>query len=169
VLVRPTVTLLKLTLVGTTDICGCIPAPESEIVAGELVALLTTDTLPDTLPATVGANPTLSEALCPAARLTGNGIPLTLKPAPVTLTCEMITVLFPELVRATVCVPLALPTITFPKLKLLALVESRYVWIGAGGGAAPVPETKTVLLAPERVAKERLPEKLLAESGLKTT
>ena len=100
-------TLLKLTLVGTTDICGCIPAPESEIVAGELVALLTTDTLPDTLPATVGANPTLSEALCPAARLSGNGIPLTLKPAPVTLTCEMITVLFPELVRATVCVPLA--------------------------------------------------------------
>jgi hypothetical protein len=166
--VRPIVTLLKLTLVGTTEICGCIPAPESEIVAGELVALLTTDTLPATLPAIVGANPTLSEALCPVARLRGKDKPLTLKPAPVTFTCETVTVLFPEFVRTTVCAPLALPTITFPKLKLLVLVESRYVWVGEGRGAMPVPATETVLIVPAVARNERLPEKLLVESGMKT-
>src|SRR5258708_24562522 len=50
VLVVPTVTLPKLALAGTTEICGSTPAPESAIVAGELVALLSTDTLPVTLP-----------------------------------------------------------------------------------------------------------------------
>jgi len=110
---------------GKTEICGCTPAPERVIVAGELVALLTTDTLPATLPAAVGANPTLSEAFCPAARLSGKEIPLTLKPAPVTFTWETLTALFPEFVRATVCAPPVLPTSTFPKLKLLVLVESR--------------------------------------------
>jgi len=59
------------------------PVPESEIVAGELVALLTTDTLPATLPATVGASPIFSETLCPAARLSGSEKPLKVKPAPV--------------------------------------------------------------------------------------
>jgi len=165
------VTLPKLTPAGTTEICGCTPVPESEIVAGELLALPTTDTLPNTLPAAVGANPTLSETLCPAARLSGNDKPLTLKPAPVTFSCERLTVLLPEFVRATVCAPLVLPTITFPKLKLFVLVESKYVGLGDDGGAMPVPESGTVSMPPEvrLSAKERVPEKLFTESAWKTT
>jgi hypothetical protein len=145
--------------------------PESEIVAGELLALLTTDTLPSTLPAAVGANPTFRATLCPAARLSGNDKPLTVKPAPVTFTCERLTVLFPEFVRTTVCAPLVLPTITFPKLKLFVLVESRYVTVGDGAAAMPVPESGTVSMPPEvrLSAKERVPEKLFTESGWKTT
>ena len=39
-----------------------VPVPESEAVAGELVALLTTERLPVTLPVVVGANVTLKVA-----------------------------------------------------------------------------------------------------------
>ncbi len=161
----------KLTPAGTTEICGCTPVPESEIVAGELLALLTTDTLPNTFPAAVGPNPTLSETLCPTARLSGDDKPLTLKPAPVTFTCERLTVPLPEFIRATVCAPLALPTITFPKLKLFVLVKSRYVTVGDGAAAIPVPESGTVSMPLEvrLSAKERVPEKLFTESGWKTT
>ncbi len=101
VLVVPTVTLPKLALAGTTEICGSTPAPESAIVAGELVALLSTDTLPVTLPVAVGAKATFSEALCPAARVNGRVIPLTLNPAPATFTCEMLTLLLPVLLSLT--------------------------------------------------------------------
>src|SRR5579859_80083 len=55
VLATPTVTLPKLTLDGMTEICGWTPAPLREIVAGELVAVLTTVILPAAAPATVGA------------------------------------------------------------------------------------------------------------------
>src|SRR5437879_8922588 len=152
---------------GKTEICGCTPAPESEIVAGEFVALLTTDTLPTTLPAAAGTKPTFNEALCPAARLSGNERPPALKPAPVTFTCEMVTAVLPEFIRATVCAVLGLPTNTFPKLKLLVLVESRYVWIGGAWGAMPVPDSGTVITPPDvrLSAKDRFPEKLFAESG----
>jgi len=40
-----------------------MPLPESVMVAGELVALLTTETLPVALPATVGAKITLNVVL----------------------------------------------------------------------------------------------------------
>lgn len=55
VLVTPTATLKKFTLGGITLICGCTPLPLSEIVAGELVALLTTLRLPVVLTALAGA------------------------------------------------------------------------------------------------------------------
>jgi hypothetical protein len=93
VLVMPTVTLPKLTLVGTTEIWGCTPVPASEIVAGELLALLTTVTL--------GENPTSSETLWPADSVTGGVTPLAVKPAPLTLICEMLTLEFPVLVNVT--------------------------------------------------------------------
>jgi len=53
--VAPTRMLPKLTLEGVTEICGCIPVPLSEIVAGELVAVLATVILPAAAPATAGA------------------------------------------------------------------------------------------------------------------
>jgi len=79
----------------------------------------------------------------------------------------MSTVLFPLFVRTIVCVLLTLPTITVPKFKLFVFAESRYVGPGEGRGLMPMPETDAVLVVPEVVVKERFPEKLLAESGLK--
>jgi hypothetical protein len=77
--------LPKLTLDGMTEICGCTPMPLKEIVAGELVALLTTVTLPERLPDEVGANATLKDVDWPTARLRGRVIPLVLNPVPVAL------------------------------------------------------------------------------------
>jgi hypothetical protein len=85
VLLTPTLTLPKLTLDGMTEICGCTPVPLKEIVAGELVALLTTVTLPERLPDEVGANATLKDVDWPTARLSGRVIPLVLNPVPVAL------------------------------------------------------------------------------------
>ena len=48
------------------------------------------------------------------------GTPLALKPAPETLTLEIVTFELPEFVRPTVK-RLLLPTFTFPKLKLVGL------------------------------------------------
>ena len=91
VLVTPTATLAKLTLDGTTEICGCTPVPVNTIAAGELVAVLTTLRLPVTLPVVVGAKLTLSLRLWPSARVTAPVKPLTVKPAPVIEACEMVT------------------------------------------------------------------------------
>jgi len=52
-------------------------------VVGELVAVLTTVTLPERLPVEAGAKVTLKVLDCPAARVMGNVIPLVLKPVPV--------------------------------------------------------------------------------------
>jgi hypothetical protein len=86
VFVTPTVTFPKLTLPGTTAISGCTPVPLSEIVAGELVAVLTTVMLPVALPAAAGAKLAASERLCPAARVTPPAKPVTLNPVPVEIT-----------------------------------------------------------------------------------
>jgi len=59
VFLAPTTTLPKLTLVGVMESCGWTPVALSAMVVGEFGALLTSDTLPVTLPAAVGANRTL--------------------------------------------------------------------------------------------------------------
>src|SRR5712691_6762178 len=58
--------------------------------------------------------------------------PLALKPAPVTVTPEMVTLEFPLLVSVTGN-PLLPPTFTLPKLRLVGFAPSRKV------AAAPVP------------------------------
>ncbi len=83
------------------------------ISVGEFVALLATDTLPLTAPAAVGAKFTLNVVLCPAVKLSGAVSPLAVKPAPETLSCEMLTLELPVLVRVTVLL-LVLPRFTFP-------------------------------------------------------
>jgi len=117
VFVLPTGTLPKLALAGTRESCGCscTAAPDSAIIAGEFVALLTTETLPVTLPTAVGAKAIFNEAFCPAAKVRGSVSPLAVKPAPETLSCEMLTLELPVLLKVTVWLPL-LPTFTFPKL-----------------------------------------------------
>ena len=125
VLVTPTVTLPKLTLTGITEICGCTPLPLSEIVAGELVALLTTLRLATALPAVVGAKLTVTVRLCPAGRVTAPGKPLTRNPAPTMATCETLTLPVPVFVSVIAC-GAVLPIRTLPKFMLFALGRSKY-------------------------------------------
>src|SRR5215472_9806988 len=81
----PTVTLPKLRLAGLGASSRVTPVPESETVAGELVALLTTERLPVTLPVAVGSKLAVKVVLFPALRVKGREIPATLKPAPTTV------------------------------------------------------------------------------------
>src|SRR5437870_1696707 len=122
--VLPTSTLPKLTLGGVTESWGCTPVPLRAMVLGELGALLMSDTLPDTLPVSVGANCTLKVLDCPGGRVTGNVSPLMLKPpAPVTLPCATVKLALPELVKVMFCTPV-LPTSTLPKVTLGGVTES---------------------------------------------
>jgi hypothetical protein len=79
-LLRPTFTLPKLKLLGLAVSCavGVAPIPDKEIVAGELVALLATETLPLTLPGALGAKATFSVAVCPGVNVVLAATPLVL-------------------------------------------------------------------------------------------
>src|SRR2546427_282318 len=94
------------------------------MIVGELGSLLTSDTLPDTLPAAVGANCMLKVMDCPAGRVRGKVSPLMLKPAPVTIPCEMVKLTLPELVKVTSC-NLLLPTSTLTSVERRVGTESR--------------------------------------------
>src|SRR5262249_28436082 len=94
-------TFPKLALDGDTEMSGCTPVPESAMAVGEFVAVLTTLTLPETLPAAPGANPTPNERLWPGARVCEPEKPLTLNPAPELLTDETVTEPVPVLVKVT--------------------------------------------------------------------
>jgi hypothetical protein len=154
---------LGVQLKETVWLTGVLPVPESATTSGEFVALLTTVTLPDRLPAEAGANATLMEVDCPAARLSGSVIPLVVKPAPLALTCEIETLEFPLLVIVTLCVALV-PVVRLPKLNEAGDAES---WRTV---ATPVPLSEStsgefvVLLI-----SVMLPEKVPAEAGAKPT
>ena len=121
-LVFPVFRLPKSIDAGDIEICDCTPVPLSAIVAGELVALLITDTAPLKLPLAVGANATLNEVDCPALSVVGD-IPLTVKPLPVTLSFDSETLPVPVFVRVTVFVALV-PAAMLPKLKEVGEAES---------------------------------------------
>lgn len=55
----------------------CVPPPESEIVAGEFVALLATVTAPEELPSARGENVASNVADCPGARINPAETPLS--------------------------------------------------------------------------------------------
>jgi hypothetical protein len=88
-------------------------------------------TLPLTAPAAVGLNSTLKVALCPAARVTGALIPLTLNPDPVTPTCEIVMLVPPVFVTVSESVLLLL-TCTLPNARLVGFDPS-------APAAIPVP------------------------------
>jgi len=92
------------------------PEPDKLIDVGELLASLVTVTLPVMVPELAGANVTLSIAVCAGARMRPAETPLGVKPAPVTLTFEIVTLVLPEFVNVTPKL-LLLPTVTFPKLR----------------------------------------------------
>ena len=122
-LVVPIVTYPKLRLVGVVDRNPATPVPDSEMTVGELVVLLTSETLPVTLPLAVGEKTMLKDALLPGQRLSGRERPVVLNPVPLTLDSATFTTLCPVFERVTVCV-LLLPTGTSPKLMLVGAAES---------------------------------------------
>ena len=85
--------------------------------------MLTTVTLPERLPAEAGANLTLNDVDCPAARVAGSVIPLVLKPVPVALICEMETLEFPVFEIVSVWLAVA-PVATLPKLSEVGDTDS---------------------------------------------
>jgi len=99
----------------TEWLIGAAPDPESEMAKGELGALLATVTLPERLPATVGAKVTLNEVDCEGARVRGTEKPVALNPAVPALICERETLELPVFARVTLCVALV-PVVRLPKL-----------------------------------------------------
>jgi hypothetical protein len=83
--------------------------------SGEFVALLATEILPVTFPAAAGAKVAVKVAVCPGVRITPEA-PVALKPAPETVTFEIVMLEFPAFVSVTDCVPL-FGMVTLPKLK----------------------------------------------------
>jgi hypothetical protein len=106
------------------------PVPVRPIVAGELVALLLTITDPLAVPLVDGVNVTLTAVLCPGLRIKPPAAPPALKPAPDTITWEIVTLEFPGLLNVTFCEPL-LDTFTLPKFKFETLGLRRMVAAGA--------------------------------------
>src|SRR5215472_6114081 len=140
---------------------GWIPVPVTEIVCGEPVALLVTDTLPVTAPGAVGANFTFNVAAAAGFSVKGVVIPVAVTPAPATAICEIWTLVFPVFVMVTAFVAKE-PTLTLPKLRLVLLSERVCVT------ATPVPVTGMVIGDPvASLATTKLPLTLPATVGAK--
>lgn len=118
---------------------GCTPVPERVIVAGELVALLATATLPVTLTADAGVKVTLREAVCPGVRICPVDTPLAANPAPAIVTFDTVTFEFPAFVSVTPKL-LLLPMLTLAKFKFVVLSFRRNV-------AAPTVSVAGLLVA----------------------
>src|SRR3979490_751578 len=82
-------TRLGATHVVNAELAGVTPTPLREIVAGEFVALLSTDTLPVRLPAAVGVNAGFSAMDWLGVRTMLGVTPVALNPAPATATLEI--------------------------------------------------------------------------------
>lgn len=106
------VTVMEVTVGGST------PAPD-KLIVGELVALLTTTTLPEAVPDSEGAKVTFTFALCPGLRMMPDR-PVALKPGPETPTLEIVALELPEFVTVALR-ELLLPILTLPKFKLEGL------------------------------------------------
>jgi hypothetical protein len=96
-------------------VAGVTPLPLTPIVVGELLALLANVIVPLAFPAVVGAKPTLTDTLCPAARLIGSVGPAAVNAPVDALSEESVTAVPPVFVTETVW-EVVLPTLTFPRL-----------------------------------------------------
>ncbi len=95
----PVFTLPKLRLGELSEIAAvaATPVPVSSKVAGEVGALLRSETPPETLPADCGANCTLNVLEVPGLIDSGSPTELVEKPLPVTLNCEITSTALPLL------------------------------------------------------------------------
>ena len=80
---------------------GCTPSPLNATADGELVAVLATLSIPETLPLATGVNEIARESACPGARTVAPEKPLTLNPAPLLVTDETVTLPVPVFVKLT--------------------------------------------------------------------
>ena len=104
-LLLPTCTLPKLTLDGlAVNAPALTPVPESGRLSVGFDALLVIAMFPLAFPLAEGVKPTLKVALCPAVSVKGRVSPLRLKPLPVAVACEMVTLVPPLLVSVPVLV-----------------------------------------------------------------
>jgi hypothetical protein len=92
-----------------------MPVPTMLTTCGEPGALSVKVMLPDSAPATVGANCALKERLCPAFTVVGKDSPLIPNPVPATVAKLIVRFEVPLLVNFTLWVPLC-PTTTFPNV-----------------------------------------------------
>jgi len=124
-LLLPKFTLPKPRLVGfaVSRKVAVTPVPLRAIIRGELGALLTSETVPVTLPAALGLKATLNVALLPAAMVSGTVMPVRLKPLPDTVAWEIVTLALPALDSLMVC-ELLVPVTTLPKLALEGVAAS---------------------------------------------
>jgi hypothetical protein len=124
-LLLPRFTLPKLRL-DVLKLSSCVPAtpvPLSAIMSGELGALLVSETEPVTLPAALGVKTALNVTFDPVAIVVGALRPVMLKPVPVTVAREIMTLAEPLFVRLIVC-ELLLPVETFPKAAIAGTAVS---------------------------------------------
>ena len=99
----PTVTLPKLMLLELSPKTpGDAPVPETAIVNVGLEPSEVMVTIPVKLATDCGAKLTLKVVLCAAFRVRGVVIPLRVKPVPLILACETLTLVPPVLVSVTV-------------------------------------------------------------------
>jgi hypothetical protein len=111
-----------------------VPVPDKAIVIGEFDALLAMLTFaPLTAPPVVGANLTVSAAVCPGVNTVPLDTPLALNPAPVTVTAEIVMFDCPLFVNVLVSEPIPSSS-TLPKARLAGFAPSDTV------AAWPVPE-----------------------------
>lgn len=95
--------------------------------------------------------------------MSGRARPVTLKPPPVTLSCERVTLALPVLERVTVCVALV-PVVTLPKVSEVGEAAS---WSTC---ATPVPDRDTATdEVGELFTSVSVPEKVPAAVGAKLT
>lgn len=85
----------------SVTVCGCaaVADPLSVTVVGELVALLTNDTVPMAAPLIGGANTMLAVLLVAGSRVNGKLSPLRLNPNPVVVADDTVTPELPVSVR----------------------------------------------------------------------
>jgi hypothetical protein len=113
--------------------------PDSEILAGEFVALLLTVTLPVASPLAAGVKVVVKVVDWPGLKMSPLA-PLELNPAPAIKTCEMVTFAFPALVMANFWTVLV-DTPTLPKFRLLALEFNKSVEADGTVSVAELLET----------------------------
>lgn len=162
-LLLPTATLgnVRLDVLALSICVEATPVPDNGIARGELAALLTSDTDPETAPAVVGVNATLNVVLPPVATAVGSARPLTLNPVPDAVICEIFNVAVPVFWTRIVC-ELGAPTVTFPKLTLVGLTA-----IVGCPCAMPSPVKGTTMLGVDELfVTVRLPAMFPAAAGI---
>jgi hypothetical protein len=135
--VAPVDRLPKLTVDGVTESTGITALPLRGTIA-LAPCELETETLPLTVSELAGVNVRVIAAFCPALRVSGVVIPLTFTSFAFTLTCEMVTAVFPLLVRVMFC-DAELPALMLPKLTLAGL------GVTVADAATPVPAKRTAV------------------------